>query len=538
LTYTPNANFNGTDTISYTISDGQGGFSTASITVTVAAVNDAPTTTGLPGRSDSDAEMIVLPVAPGFSDIDGDALQFDATGLPPGLTIDQATGVITGMIASDASQTNGGVYIVAVTAEDGQGGTVVTSFTWRVGNIPPLPQDDVATTVEDTPVTIDVLVNDNDPDGDPLTPTSLTINGVSNGTAIVNADGSITFTPTANFNGIGIITYTLGDDQGGFSTATVVVTVTPANDAPTSVGLPSRIDSDGEAVSLAIATAFSDIDDDTLSFTADGLPAGLSIDAITGRITGMIAASASVINGGIYTVKVTGRDPSGASTSQSFTWTITNPAPDAVNDTASTNEDTPVTITVLGNDTDADGDLLTVTLASATRGTVVINTDGTLTYTPNADFNGTDTISYTISDGQGGFSTASVTVTVGAINDAPVAVAPLPPRNDADGELVNFNVATDFADPDGEPLRFAATGLPNGLTIDAVTGVVTGTIASNASQIGGGVYTVTVIATDVAGASTSQSFTWTITNPAPDAVNDTASTNEDTPVTITVLGND
>ena len=101
-----------------------------------------------------------------------------------------------------------------------------------------------------------------------------------------------------------------------------------------------------------------------------------------------------------------------------------NDAPTLTNDTASTNEDTPVTVNVLSNDRDVDGNPLTVTTATAPNGTVVINANGTLTYTPNANYNGTDTISYTVSDGQGGTSTATVSVTIAAVNDAPVVSKP------------------------------------------------------------------------------------------------------------------
>ena len=105
---------------------------------------------------------------------------------------------------------------------------------------------------------------------------------------------------------------------------------------------------------------------------------------------------------------------------RTFLYTVSNPAPTAADDVASTGEDTPVIIAVLGNDRDPDADMLTVTAATAPNGTVVINADGTITYTPDADFNGTDTITYTISDGEGGTSTATVTVSVTAGNDAPV----------------------------------------------------------------------------------------------------------------------
>ncbi|HMN94197.1 MAG TPA: tandem-95 repeat protein, partial [Hydrogenophaga sp.] len=127
---------------------------------------------------------------------------------------------------------------------------------------------------------------------------------------------------------------------------------------------------------------------------------------------------------GTQTFNYTIRDPRGSTSTANVDITITpvNDAPVAVDDVAETDEDTPVTIAVLANDTDVDGDALTVTSAVAANGTVVINADGTITYTPNADFNGTDTISYEISDGQGGTATATVTVTVNPVNDAPVAV--------------------------------------------------------------------------------------------------------------------
>ncbi|MEL7037414.1 MAG: DUF4347 domain-containing protein, partial [Cyanobacteria bacterium J06592_8] len=124
--------------------------------------------------------------------------------------------------------------------------------------------------------------------------------------------------------------------------------------------------------------------------------------------------------------------------SDSFTYTITdqdgetstatvnvrvNAPPDAVNDSETTNEDTSVTTTVLTNDTDLDGDTLTVTGATnGTNGTTTVNADGTITYTPNSDFHGTDTYTYTISDGNGGTDTATVTVTINPVNDEPDAV--------------------------------------------------------------------------------------------------------------------
>jgi hypothetical protein len=96
--------------------------------------------------------------------------------------------------------------------------------------------------------------------------------------------------------------------------------------------------------------------------------------------------------------------------------------PNAISDSVSLTEDTEKTINVLANDTDPDGDALTVTaVGDAAKGSAVLNADGTITYTPAPDFNGSDTFTYTVSDGNGGTDTAAVQVTVDAVNDAPVA---------------------------------------------------------------------------------------------------------------------
>jgi hypothetical protein len=538
ITYTPNANFNGTDMIAYTISDGRGGFSTATVMVTVDAINDGPIATPpLNGQVSVDGAAASIVTANNFVDPDGDVLTYSATGLPPGLTINAATGVISGTIDRSASETGGGTYNVVVTATDTSGASAISPFTWTVTNPAPTANGDTVTTAEDTPVTIPVLANDTDPDGDPLRVTSAT---ATNGTVIVNANGTITYTPDANFSGPDTIVYAITDDQGGTSTATVTVSVTAGQDAPAVVTpLGNRTALDGQSgISVPTAGSFTDVDGDTLTYSAAGLPAGLTIDPATGVISGTIDRGASQVGGGSYTVQVSATDPGGRSVTTGFTWTVANPTPTAANDAASTSEDSPVTIAVLANDSDPDGDPLTVTAATATNGTVVRNADGTITYTPNANFNGTDTITYTISDGNGGTATATVTVAVAAVNDAPVPVGSLPSRTNADATVVSTPVAGAFNDIDNAMLTYSATDLPPGLTINAATGVISGTISNSASLQNGGIYSVTITATDAGGLSATQTFSWTITNPAPAAANDTATTAEDTPVTIAVLAND
>jgi len=160
--------------------------------------------------------------------------------------------------------------------------------------------------------------------------------------------------------------------------------------------------------------------------------------------------------------------------------------PVANDDTATTDEDTAVTINVLGNDTDPDGDPLSVaSVTQGTNGSVAINADDTVTYTPDADFNGTDTFTYTASDGLGGTDTATVTVTVNPVID--ISIAPLD-ANKAEGD----SGATPFTFT--VTLDAAATG-----TITAGWSVAgSGAIPADAADFGGSLPsgTVTFLATE------------------------------------------
>ena len=137
-----------------------------------------------------------------------------------------------------------------------------------------------------------------------------------------------------------------------------------------------------------------------------------------------------------------------------------NLPPDAVDDTASVDAGETVVIPVLDNDTDPDGDPLTVTSASATNGTVTVNPDGTLSYTPDDGYTGPDTITYSISDGNGGTDTAEVAVTVNTGNLPPDAVDDTA-SVDA-GETVVIPVLDNDTDPDGDPLTVTSASATNG----------------------------------------------------------------------------
>ncbi|MEK8049629.1 Ig-like domain-containing protein [Ideonella sp. DXS22W] len=500
----------GSYAVTVSASDGHGGTVSQGFTWTiVAAPNNTPNTVGsLPTATASDGQAVTITTATGFADPDGDPLSYTATGLPAGLSIDAATGVISGTVDGGASaDVPGGVYTVLVSASDGRGGSVSQAFTLTVGNVGPTAANDSATLAEDGSASGNVLANDSDADGDALTVDTLPLSGPAHGTLVLNADGSYVYTPNANFSGTDSFSYRVIDADGGTATATVTLQVTPVNDAPTSQAIADRSNSTGTAVSFNAATGFADPDGDALSYTATGLPAGLSIDAATGVISGTVDGGASAdVPGGVYTVLVSASDGRGGSVSQAFTLTVGNVGPTATNDSATLAEDGSASGNVLANDSDADGDALTVDtlpLSGPAHGTLVLNADGSYAYTPNANFSGTDSFSYRVIDADGGTATATVTLQVTPVNDAPTAQA-IADRSNRTGTAVSFNAAADFADADGDTLSYGATGLPPGLSLDAATGQISGTASTPGS------YAVTVSASDGHGGTVSQGFTWTI----------------------------
>ena len=468
--------------VTYTMSDGQGGTSSATITVTISGSNDAPVLLGpVPPQNGVDGQPIAaIDVGSAIGNPTSLPLTFSATGLPPGLSIDPVTGIVTGMLANDASVA--GPYAINVTGNGPDGETVTIAVLLNVSNPPPNANPDAVSTAQDTPVTVAPLGNDSDTDGDPLTIAA--VSDPANGAVVINTDGTLVYTPDSGFTGTDTFTYTVSDGQGGEVTQTVTVTVGfPVPDAPTGTSLPDANAVDGAPITpIATAAAFTDPNGDPLTYAASGLPSGLLINPATGEITGTLPSNASSL--GPYVASITAIDPDGNQVTLPLLIVVTNPAPVANDDGVATAADTPVTFNPLGNDSDPDGDLLLVShVDDPANGTVVINPDGTVTYTPDAGFTGTDTFSYTASDGEGGTDIATIVVTVGVpAPDVPTA-DPVLPQSGTDGAPITIDVPLlgTVMDPNGDPLTYTAIGLPPGLIIDPVTGVITGILPPDAS---------------------------------------------------------
>jgi hypothetical protein len=283
--------------------------------VTVARANQAPTLVNPGAQTSLERSTVALPLQ--ASDPDGDTLTFSATGLPPGLTIDGATGVIAGSLGYQAA----GSYEVTVTVGDAAA-TTTAGFAWTVTNVPcnPIANPDTATTLENTPVDIPATDNDISPAG--CGTPSVDVSAVStpaNGSVYYDPKFRVfTYTPAPNFTGIDTFTYTLTNADGGSATATVTVTVTaPVNRPPVIDRIADRAGARGDLVLLRVRA--SDPDGDPRTFSATGLPSGLSISSSTGVIFGILRP-ASV---GTHTVVVTVSDGLATATT-TFVWTVVN----------------------------------------------------------------------------------------------------------------------------------------------------------------------------------------------------------------------
>ena len=525
VTYTPALNFNGVDSFTYTISDGNGGTATANVSVTVNAVNDAPIAQADTAITNEDTSVTIL-VLPNDSDPEGDALSIVSASSP-----------LHGSLVFNASSLSytpdpefNGVDSFTYTISDGNGGTATAnvSVTVNAVNDAPLAQDDSGSTNEESPVTIPVLANDNDPDGDILSVQSAT--QPSNGSVVHNGT-SVIYTPAPNFNGVDAFTYTISDGNGGTATANVSVTVNAVNDAP--IAQDDSVSTNEESpVTIAVLVNDSDPDGDSVSVQSATQPANGSVVNNGTSVTYTPDTDFNGIDSFTYTVS----DGNGgtATANVSVAVALVNDPPVAQNDFGSTNEESPLTIAVLANDNDPDGDTLSVQSATQPASGSVVNNGTSVTYTPAADFNGVDSFTYTISDGNGGTATANVSVTVNAVNDAPIA------QNDSvstnEESAVTIPVLANDNDPDGDTLSVQSTTQPsNGSVVNNGTSA-TYTPAPNFNGVDAFTYTVS----DGNGGTAIANVSVTVkaVNDAPIAQEDSGSTNEESPVTILILDND
>lgn len=426
VVYTPAANTCGgaTDSFSYTIADGKGGTATASVAITVKAAAVAVNT---PPVAVDDGYTVECNAPSTFnvllndSDADNDALTITSVTAPGKGTASISAGRVVYIPA--ANTCGGATDSFRYTIADGKGGIATASVSVTVKpalvavNTPPVAVNDAYTIDCNAPATFDVLLNDSDADNDRLTITSVTAPG--KGTTSISA-GRVVYTPAANTCGgaTDSFNYTITDGKGGTATASVAVTVKAAVVANTP---PVAVD-DGYAVECNTSSIFnvllndSDADNDVLTITSLTAPGKGTASISAGRV--VYTPAANTCGGATDSFRYTIADGRGGFATAAVAVTVkaavvaNNTPPVAVNDFFTVPCSSGAVLNVLANDSDKDGDPLTITsITQPGLASIAIAADGkSLNYTPGTRCFMYDSFTYTISDGRGGTSTALVSL--------------------------------------------------------------------------------------------------------------------------------
>ncbi|EKD9042472.1 tandem-95 repeat protein [Vibrio parahaemolyticus] len=480
-TFTPTADWNGSETLTFTATDPSGESISQTVNFTVAPVADivADTATVV-----EDTPTIIKVLGNDTFEGDDKVVSLDTNNGPANGTVSvNPDGSVTYTPNDNYHGTDSFTYIVT-------SGGVSESTTVRVDVTPendaPVAKDDTAITDEDTPVTIDVLPNDTDVDGDKLSIESASVPKEQGTVEVVN--GKLVFTPAENFNGDAEITYTVTDgaltDQ-----ATVKVTVNAVNDTPVveSNVADQTLAEDFTPYTIDLNTVFSDVDnvDGELKFSVSG-----NSNIQVAIVNGIATITPTADWNGSETLTFTATDPSGESVSQTVDFTVT-PVADIVADKATVVEDTPTIIKVLGNDT-FEGDNKVVSLDAENgpkNGTVIVNNDGTVTYTPDDNYVGKDTFTYIVTSG-GVSESTTVEVNVTPVNDAPVAKDDI--ATTQEDTAVTIDVLPNDADVDGDKLSIQSASVPEAQgKVEIVDGKLVFTPAENFNGDAEITYTVT-----------------------------------------------
>ncbi|WP_152913518.1 tandem-95 repeat protein, partial [Vibrio parahaemolyticus] len=583
-TFTPQIDDDTEVSFTFDIIDDEDLVVSGSANLDILPINDAPNAENDVITTEEDT-AVTIDVLVNDSDVEGDVLSIQSASVP---SEQGSVDIVDGkLVFTPAENFNGEATITYIVTDGDLTDEAKVTVTVKPVNDSPVAVDDTVSTQEDTVVTIDVLTNDTDVDGDKLSIESASVPKEQGTVEVV--DGKLVFTPAENFNGDAEITYTVTDGELT-DEAKVTVTVNPVNDAPTiKVDAVESITEDAVSTDTVVATLTvrdTDTSEDQLTVSLENNSNGYfvlvgdevkltqaGVDAVNNDELNLkdLTISASVSDGvnptandsdslvvnrvndaptvenaiadqvlsedfdaytidlnevfkdsdsslefsvsgnsnvlvsienGIVTISPTAdwngseiltfkaTDPSGESISQTVNFTVA-PVADIVADKATVVEDTPTIIKVLGNDTfEGDGKVVSLdTNNGPANGTVSVNPDGSVTYTPNDNYVGKDTFTYVVTSGGVSESTA-VEVNVTPVNDAPVAKDDI--ATTQEDTAVTIDVLPNDTDIDGDTLRIDSASVPSDQgTVEIVDGKLVFTPAENFNGNAEITYTVT-----------------------------------------------
>jgi large repetitive protein len=602
-----------TDIYSYQITDSRGQTATTTLTITIHGADDAPVASTVTTQTGTVGSSITSIVVPPFTDVDNTSSEIkyaatlaDGTSLSSiGLSIDPNTGIITG------TPSGSGNYIIKVTGTDPSGLSANTSFALALspaaiadtasaieaggtnnGSAGVDPTGTVLSNDKGTSITVSLVEHNNSIDNNAVpvlanstsTNNGTSLNGIY-GTLVIGADGTYKYTVNNNDQTVQalnvnqtlteVFSYQIKDSSGQTSTTTLTITINGADDAPVASAINNQSAIIGSAITPIAVTAFSDVDLGTgnITYVASGLPAGLTFNSATRKITGTPTVS------GNYTITITGTDPQNLSASTSFILAI---SPDAANEYGAVilgqtlvhnaangvlvnDSGTSITVTQieLGNIIDTHVSTVQSSSTSATTPTVIVGTYGSLYIGADGSYNyvanstgvssgssATDTFTYKITDASGLTATAKVIITIYG------PVTSLEAANDSYTTAENSTLTISAADgllsndiaPNNHPITVS------GFTVDGVAGTIgqafaipnVGSLTINAD----GSYSFTPVTgfagsvpnsiiytayDSIAGTHATAQLSINVTAEAPDAIDDRANVSENTALTVSAV---
>jgi hypothetical protein len=452
LVYTPDANYNGPDGFTFKTNDGKADSGVATISLTVAPVNDAPVANPQALDVDEDASV---PVTLTATDIEGGQFGFGIVSYPQ-------HGALSGSIpnlAYKAAANYNGPDSFTFRAYDGSSWSETVTVTINVApvNDAPAAAAQTVTTGEDAAAAF--VLSGSDVDGDALSYSVVVAptHGTLSGTA-----PNLVYTPAPNYNGPDSFTFKTGDGTAQSAAATINVSVAAVNDAPAASSQSIALGEDSPAT---VVLSGSDVDGDAVGYTVVSAPAHGSL---SGTAPNLVYTPAPNYNGPDgFTFKTSDGSLNSAVATVSLAVNAVNDAPVANGQTLTTNEDSSASLTLTASD--VDGDPLTYMLIAVPQHGSLSGTAPNLVYTPAANYYGADSFTFVVYDGTAQSATATVNVNVASVNDAPTAVA--------DGVAVTRNssansiaVLSNDRDVDGDALSVKSVTQPGNGSVTVAAG--------------------------------------------------------------------
>ena len=477
FSYTPNLNFNGSDSFTYKANDGTADSNVATVTIGVDAVNDAPVAANDTYVTHEDTPLSVG--APGVLANDNDAAD-GTTTLTAVLVTGPSNGALSfnpdGSFSYTPNLNFNGTDSFTYKAKDAgnlQSNEATVTITVAAVNDAPIAQNDNYNTNEDTPLLIaapGVLANDNDTADGSTTLTAALVTTTTMGSLTLSPDGSFEYAPNANFNGNDSFTYQAVDEFGLQSnTVTVTIAVNAINDAPVAENDSYSTNEDTQIVMPAPGVLFNDTDIDSATLTAS-LVSGPLFGTLTLESDGSFTYTPNPNFNGNDSFSYKAGDGTYYSNVAMVTLTVNaiNDGPLAVGQSLSTNEDTPVIITLSGSDIDS-GSLTFSVVTGPSNGILGslsspgCSPDGggssctaTVSYSPNGNFHGSDSFTFRVNDGGLNSLQATVSITVNPVNDAPIAQG----QSVTTDEDVAKSIMLGAVDLDGDSLAYLIVTQP------------------------------------------------------------------------------